>query len=98
MRSKSIASPAGTPSTIATSDGPCDSPAVKNLNIALAFYTKFLRTPGPRTRADGRFHCVLSAAMRLHYGGHAALRSVSAGTISHARSDERQHRASRTHP
>ncbi len=46
-RSRSLrlkgARPAGTPSTIATSARPCDSPAVRNRNIGPAFYRSFCR-------------------------------------------------------
>ena len=41
--SKSIANPAGTPSRIATSALPCDSPAVRNRSIGASFYPKYLR-------------------------------------------------------
>ena len=50
MASKSICSPAGMPSSIATSPLPWDSPAVRKRSIASSFYTKFLRSPA----ADGR--------------------------------------------
>src|SRR6266850_4385765 len=39
---KSIVRPAGTPSRIATSALPCDSPAVRKRNIRRSFYPKFL--------------------------------------------------------
>src|SRR5262245_45292319 len=46
--SKSIVSPAGTPSRIATSALPCDSPAVRKRNIRGSFYPKFLPHPAQR--------------------------------------------------
>ena len=50
MASKSMARPAGMPSRIITSEGPCDSPAVRNRSIERSFYPKNLRTleRGPR--------------------------------------------------
>src|SRR5205823_9965830 len=58
--SKSTASPAGTPSTIATSVWPCDSPAVRNRSIRRTFYPKKLRHPargerGMRRSAEAAF-------------------------------------------
>ena len=44
----STASPAGMPSSSATSAWPCDSPAVKKRSIRAVFYTKFLRHPADR--------------------------------------------------
>src|SRR5262245_53849973 len=46
IASKSMVSPAGTPSRIATSVLPCDSPAVRNRSIRLSFYPNFLQRPG----------------------------------------------------
>ena len=59
MASKSIASPAGSPSRIVTRPCPCDSPDVKKRSIRRAFYTKKLRRPGGArariTRRSRRF-------------------------------------------
>jgi hypothetical protein len=44
----SIASPAGTPSMIATSALPCDSPAVRYRSFRPSFYPKLLPHPGHR--------------------------------------------------
>src|SRR5207302_1617155 len=46
MASRSIASPAGTPSRTATSALPCDSPAVRKRSIRVSFYPKKLPHPG----------------------------------------------------
>src|SRR5436190_20760023 len=46
MTSRSIVSPAGTPSRIATSALPCDSPAVRKRSIRASFYPKNLPCPG----------------------------------------------------
>src|SRR6266851_6748638 len=37
MRARSISKPAGAPSTVATSSGPCDSPAVRKRSIAISY-------------------------------------------------------------
>src|SRR5438045_6521473 len=62
MASKSIDNPAGTPSTIATSVWPCDSPAVRNRSIRRTFYPKKLRRPAD----DPRVHARASEAAILH--------------------------------
>src|SRR5471030_1816289 len=45
MSSAEIVSPAGTPSMITVSAGPCDSPAVRKRSIESSFYRTFCNTP-----------------------------------------------------
>src|SRR4051794_5154969 len=48
MSSAESGNPAGTPSTIMTSAGPCDSPAVRKRSIGRPFYRTFCNVLSPR--------------------------------------------------
>ena len=62
------------PSIVITSAWPCDSPAVKNLNIRAQFYLKDLRTSGAAARLHEGFR--LHAGLHLMRHGWTAARSL----------------------
>src|SRR5262245_46896948 len=93
----SRSSPAGMPSSVMTSDCPCDSPAVRNRSILVELYTKKMHDPGPGARPGGRFRsaarvAVPHAMIRLLHDRYVALggdlardlvtgRAIKAGAI-----------------
>src|SRR5262249_26862828 len=60
-----MARPAGTPSTIATSEGPCDSPAVKNRSISPLILSELFPGSGPRRGRFRMIHAGRSLAPRV---------------------------------